>query len=186
MKVTLKTGLIFAGIWIALKLILFTTGISGENIIPSVMLNILCILLAIAIGLYQQKVLDIKNGEAGNALRDIKNGMTAGVPYAFVVSLFLFFYYNNIHPEFNAHQIAEAEMGIQKLLDDPDGLAEVKASNAEFEVMTKEEIYEQLIQGPRSFYSAGSTMTISMLALLLLGTMNSIFVTVVYRKVVFK
>ncbi len=183
MKVTLKTGLIFAGIWIAMKLIFFTTGIAGENIIPSVMLNILCLLLAISVGLYQQKKIDT---ESGNALRDIKNGMTAGVPYAFIVSVFLYFYYNNINPEFNQHQIAEAEMGIQKMLDDPQGLKDAKASNAEFEVMTKDEIYEQLIQGPRSFYKPSSTMTVSMLAMLLLGTMNSIFVTIVYRKIVFK
>lgn len=183
MKVTIKIGILFALIWMIIKMGLFFTGAFAYNVVPAVMINILCLLLAISVGLYKQKRADT---EGGNALRDIKNAMSAGVPYAVLVSIFIFFYYSKIDPGFNEHQIAEAEVGIQKMLDNPDDFAEVKKSNAEFEVMTKEDIYDKLIQGPRGFYSPTSTMTVSMLAMLLLTTMNSIFITIVYRKIVFK
>ena len=183
MKITVKTGLIFALIWITMKMIFFYSGTMQDQVVPAVMLNILCLLLAIAVGLYKHKRDSI---EESTALSDIKSAMSAGVPYALVVSIFIFIYYSQIHPEFNEHQIAEAEMGIQKMLEDPEALAEVKKSNAEFEVMTNDEIFEQLVQGPRGFYNPTSTMTVSMLAMLLLATLNSIFVTVVYRKVVFR
>jgi len=183
MRITLKTGLTFAGIYILIKLMFFFTGALGQNIVPSVLINILCILLAISVGLYKQKK---SEEEQGTLLQDIKNGMTAGVPYAILVSVFLYFYYDTIDPEYNQHQISEAEAKIEKSLNDPKTFAEIKSSNPDFEVMTKEQIYDLMVQSPRAVFKASTTMTISMLALLLLGTLNSIFVALVYRKVVFK
>ncbi|MEJ6777800.1 MAG: DUF4199 family protein [Crocinitomicaceae bacterium] len=183
MKITIKIGILFAALWMIAKMSFFYTGAFAYNVVPSVMINILCLLLAITAGLYKQKREDTDNG---NALRDIKNAMSAGVPYAVLVSLFIFFYYSKIDPGFNEHQIAEAEVGIQKMLENPESFAEVKKSNAAFEVMTKEDIYAKLIQGPRGFYNPISTMTVSMLAMLLLTTINSIFITIVYRKIVFR
>jgi len=199
MKVTVKMGILFAAIWIASKMIFFITGITGKEIVPSVLLNILCMLLAISFGLYFQKRKEIKDRfeaskkalagdviEESSMLSDIKNGLKAGVPYAIIVSLFIFFYYDTIDPDFNQHQISEAEMGIQKLLDDPVELDKIRAENEDFEVMTKDEIYNSMVQGPRIFYNAKSTAIVSMLALLMLATLNSIFVAIIYRKVVFK
>ena len=93
---------------------------------------------------------------------------------------------SGIDPEFNKHQVSEAKIGIQKLLDEPEELQSLRDSNSEFEVMTKEEIYDSMVQGPENFYNAKSTMILSLLALLLLATLNSIFVAIIYRKVVFK
>lgn len=183
MRITLKTGLIFAGIYMVIRLAFYFTGILGQNILPSVMINILCVLLAIAIGLYKQKRSET---EPGSMLQDIKNGMTAGVPYAILVAVFLYFFYEKIDPAYNQHQIAEAEALIAKNLDDPKSFAEIKASNPDFEVMTRDQIYDLMVQSPRAVFKASTTMTITMLALLILGTMNSIFVTIVYRKLVFK
>ena len=201
MKVTVKMGVLFAAIWIASKMIFFITGITAKEIVPSVLLNILCMLLAISFGLYLQKRKDTKKNHEANTsdniavstemsettmLSDIKSGLTAGVPYALIVSIFMFFYYDTIDPDFNRHQIAEAEMGIQKMLDNPKELKSLRAENGDFEVMTKEEIYNSMVQGPQNFYNAKSTAIVSMLALLMLATLNSILVTIIYRKIVFK
>lgn len=183
MRVTVKAGLGFALLWILIKMVFFWTGSLNYNIVPAVLLNMLCLIAAIGVGLYLHKR---KETEVGNALNDIKNAMTAAVPYILVVSVFIYFYYNNIDPEYNQHQLSEAYTEIQKLLDTPEGLQQVRNSNPEFEVLTKEEIYDKLKQGPEGFYNPTSTMTLSMLGLLVLGTMNSIFIAVIYRKVVFR
>ncbi len=183
MKITVRTGLVFALVWILFKMILLWTGAFRYNIVPPVLFNMLCLLLAISVGLYLHKR---KEGTLGNALNDIKNGLSAGMPYAIIVSVFIYFYYDKIDPEFNGHQIAEAHQGIKEMLDDPDNLTQLREENAEFEVKTKEEIFESLKQGPENFYNAGSTMTLSLLAMLILGTLNSIFITIIYRKVVFR
>ena len=183
MNSSVKTGLVFSLVWIIAKMLFFATGILGEEIVPSVMLNILCILLAISVGLY---ILKKKQIVPTSLLEDIKNALKAGMSYAAVVSVFIFFYYSKIDSEFNKHQISEAKIGIQKLLDEPEELQNLRDSNTEFEVMTKQDIYDSMIQGPENFYNAKSTMILSLLALLLLATLNSIFVAIIYRKIVFK
>jgi len=183
MKTTVRTGLVFALVWILFKMILLWTGAFRYDIVPPVLFNMLCLLLAISVGLYLHKR---QEGTKGSALTDIKNGLSAGMPYAIIVSVFIYLYYDKIDPEFNGHQIAEAHQGIMEMLDDPESLEKLREDNAEFEVKTKKEIFESLKQGPANFYNAGSTMTLSLLSMLILGTLNSIFVTVIYRKVVFR
>ncbi len=184
MRITVKVGVICAAVWIALKMALFYGGLNIPSKLPiAVLLNILGVLLSIAIGLYLQKR---KDTEEGNALRDIKNGMTAGVPYTILVSVFIYFYYAKIDPEFNQKQIADAEMQILQTINSPEGLKEIQASNQKYEVMAKDEIYAEMRKGPQNIYSAKFTMTVGLLAMLLLATVNSILITIVYRKVMFR
>lgn len=182
MRITVKIGLLFAAIWIVAKMFFFTTGLTGENIQPSAMLNILCLLLAIAIGLYLMKR---SATEATSMMTDIKNGMTAGVPYIIVVSIFMYIFYAEINPEFITHLRSEKVQAMKVMLDDPNELAQLKSNNADFEVMTKDQIFERMKQGPENTISAKSTSILNLLALLLLATMNSIFVAIIYRKVIF-
>jgi len=184
MKVTVLTGVICAALWIVIKMIFFyVSDTDVYDIVPLVLLNMFFLMAAIAIGLYITKR---RETDEGNALNDIKNGMTAGVPYALIISVFLYFYYTEIHPEYNAHQIAEAEYALQENLDDPVKFQEIKDSNAEYEVKSKEEIKEQVMEGYRSSFSANSVMTLSLLGLVVMSAMNSIFITIIYRKVVFR
>ena len=183
MKPTVLTGLSFALLWIVIKMIFFWTGALGTNIVPAVLLNMLFLLLAISIGLFIHKK---RVAEQGNALLDIKNAMSAGLPYLICVSVFLYFYYDRIDPEFNQHQISEAYTAVEKKLNDPQAFAEIKASNEEFEVMSKEEILANLKDNLERNYSASFTLTVSLLGLLLLATINSIFITIVYRKLIFR
>tara|TARA_R110002072_G_scaffold302989_1_gene490755 strand:- start:3592 stop:4152 length:561 start_codon:yes stop_codon:yes gene_type:complete len=183
MRITVKVGLLFAVIWMAIKMIFFYSGIVGYNVVPAVMLNILCVLLAIAVGMYKHKR---RTAEETTLLADIKTGMTAGVPYAVIVSIFLFFYYSKIDTDYIPHRVAEITYEMKKRLDDPEELKRYRTENEDFEVMTKDEIYERMIQGPQNAISAKSTMVLALLALLLLATLNSIFIAIIYRKVLFK
>tara|TARA_B110000285_G_scaffold84467_1_gene96916 strand:- start:1256 stop:1819 length:564 start_codon:yes stop_codon:yes gene_type:complete len=182
MRITVKTGLLFAAIWIAFKMMFFMTGLTGDSIQTSAMINILCLLLSISVGLYL-----VKRGatEETSLMTDIKNGMTSGVPYILVVSIFMYIFYSEINPEFISHLKAEKIQAMKTMLDDPEELARLKSDNADFEVMSKDQIFERMKQGPENTLSAKATSVLNLLALLLLATMNSIFVAVIYRKVVF-
>ena len=116
---------------------------------------------------------------------DIKNGLSAGLPYTVIVSIFLYFYYTKIDPEFNQHQRSEAAMQLEKILEDPDQFKQMKASNADFEVMDKDQIRESILTNQRAMYSPQAVTTIGLLGMLLLATVNSIFVTIVYRRLIF-
>lgn len=179
---TIKIGLISAVIWIGGKMIMYVM----DPLMPvssAIYLNIFLLLGAIAFGLYRTM---LRETEESNALNDIKNGMKAGLTYSILVGGFIFLYYNNINPDYNDYQIAQIDQGIIDAVNNPDELAKIKASNEAFEVMSKEEIETELKKGPRSFFNAGSTFTVSILAMLLLSTLYSILVSLILRKIVFK
>jgi Protein of unknown function (DUF4199) len=179
---TVKIGIGFALAWCVIKYAYFLYDPLAE-IKPMVMLNILFMLSCIAVALFLVKRSDT---EETNALYDIKNAMRAGFPYTVVVAIFLYFYYAKINPEYNAHQISNMEYEMKKVIDDPVKLEELKKSNEGFEVKTKEEIFAEMKKGPRTFYTPGAVSTISLLSMLLLSTLYSILVTVVYRRIVFR
>lgn len=153
------------------------------NLTPSIFLNMLLLLTAISLGLYLHKK---KEGYAeGNALSDIKSAMKAGVPYAVLISIFIYFYYSTINPSFNKNQIEKAKSGIWNAINNPKSLAEIKKQQS-FEVMTNNQIYNEMIKGPISFYKPSSTSILSLLSLILLSTIYSILVTIIFRSILFR
>jgi hypothetical protein len=112
--------------------------------------------------------------------------MSAGVPYVLMVSIFIYFFYAKINPEYYQHQIAENEIAIEKMVNDPIALEKFKSQQADAEVMTKQQIEKKLKQSNKQGASAGFTATLSTLALLILATLYSLLVTIIYRRIVFR
>ena len=184
MRVTLKSGIIFAFGWMLIKLSLFGMGMSSQkSFLPSLFLNMFFIILAITIGLYLQKR---KEPEQGNALKDIKSGMTAGFPYAVLVSFFIYIYYAKVDPSFIEGKIADREAFLDKKIKNPQDFQILKNSNPDYEVMTVKQIRNIEIKNGKSALSASSDATFAMLAMLLYAMFNSIFITIILRKIVFK
>ena len=183
MSITLKSGIIGAILWIVIRLSAFYLGIFQNEVEPFVFLNMLGVTLAITFGLYYQKK---KDGSETNTMLDIKNGMKAGVVYAFLVSIFIYFYYQSINPGYIKTKLAEIELKIDEALADPAEVAKIRKSNEGYEVLSLAQMKNQMMSGPKSFFAPGSTMTISMLALLLWSTLNAILITIVFRRMIFR
>jgi hypothetical protein len=179
---TVKIGIGFGLLWFIAKGIFFLID-PLMSVSPAIFINMLLLLAAISFGLYR---VILKETEDSNLLNDIKNGMKAGLAYTVVASISIYMFYAVINPEYNRHQIAEIDMAIDKAVDNPKELAKIKESNKSFELKSADEIKKDLKKGPRSFFNAGSTFTLSLLALLLLSTLYSIFVSLVFRKIVFR
>jgi hypothetical protein len=133
---------------------------------------------AIAFSLYQVKRKEVES----NLLNDIKNGMLAGVPYTLIVSVFLYFYYEKIYPEFNDKKIQEIELRLK----DQKVIKEIQTSNPAMENKNPEEIKRDVMANTRSMYSAKFTMIITLLALMVYSTLNSMVIAIIYRRVVFR
>jgi len=184
MRITLKFGLLGAIVWIIVKMIFFIVGISETTIIPLVLLNMFFMLVSIAFGVYLHK--KAEGFKQGNALSDIKAGMTTGVPYALVVSVFMYFFYEKINPDFIDQQIKKTEKELKKKLDNPKEFQKLRASNEDFEVKTKEQIHDSIMEFQHSMYSAKFTSVLGLLGMTFLATIYSIFVTIIYRRVLFR
>lgn len=183
MRITVKIALICAGIWMLAKVAYHFFFPDTTALHFTILLNMLLLLAAVSLGLYYHKKQE--GFTQGNAMSDIKGAMTSGVPYALIVALFTYLYYSKINPEFNQHQIAEAQTLIMKELDNPKALAKMK-ENPNFEMLSKEEIFKKLIEGPKTIYSPTSTMILMLMGLILLSTLYSIMVMIVYRRVMFR
>jgi hypothetical protein len=169
--------------WMIIKMIFFYTGVFAFSVVPSGMINILCLLLSISIGLF---ILKRKSTEATSLLTDIKNGMTAGVPYIVLVSLFMYIFYSKINPGFIAELRAEKISQETENINDPIKLDIYKRNNEDAEVMTKNQILDKMTQNIKATINAKTTSLLNLLALLMLSTINSIFISVIYRKIVFR
>lgn len=184
MRITVKVGILFAIGWILVKLSLFGMGYDTKDVIvPAAFINMFFLILAITIGLYLQKRKDL---EDGNALRDIKNGMSAGIPYTILVSIFIYFYYAKIDADYLKHQLVERQTELVKQLNNPKTFQKIKDSNADFEVMTKAQIQKKIMINDKSGLSANSSTIMALLAMTMYTTLNSVFITIIFRKIVFK
>jgi hypothetical protein len=183
MRITVKIALFAAVTWIVFKMVLFFLGVADHTTVIAVLSNIFMLLSSISIGLYLQKRHET---EETNAMIDLKNAMSAGVPYVVITCLFLYLYYAKINPEYYARQIANKEYEIKKMVEDPKALAKFKKDFPDAEVMTKNQIEHKLIENNKKGASAGFTATLATLALLILSTFYSILVTIIFRKIVFK
>ncbi len=184
LKPALKSALFFSSTWIIFKLLFLSLGIFQEDIFFTGLLNNFLLLCAIAIGLYLEKR---KEGfGTGTALSDIKNGVVAGAPYALIVSVFLFFYYRDINPEFVEFKKNELMNMHYKSLERESYVDSLKAQNQDFNVMTTDEIYAQIKKETASAYAPSSLLTLSLLGLTMLSFTYAIFISAIFRKILFR
>lgn len=182
MRITVKTGLLFALGWILVKMSMYSAGMLDSQI-PGTLINILFLLLAISVGLFLSKT---KKKEATNALSDIKDGMSAGLPYTLIVSLFLYFFYGNIDREFTDHKIAERLTATEKMLEEPGEWEDFKDANPDYETYSKEQFLKEERTKIEAANNPRSIFIMSLLGGLMLGTLYSIVVTAIYRKLIFR
>ena len=178
MKLPLKVGLIAAAIWISIKLAAFYLSLSLDDLRPFVFINMFILTAAIAIALYLVKRKETEN----NLLNDVKNGMLAGVPYAVIVSVFLYFYYEKIYPDFIERRLNERSLE----LSNPQTIKKIQRSIPEMENKSFEEIKKEDMEKAKEYFKANTTMNLSMLCLLLYATFNSIVISVIFRRIVFR
>lgn len=184
MKPALKYGLLFAVGWIVLKMIFKAVNILQDDIFITGLINNLFLLLAISFGLFHEKK---KEGLGqGTALSDIKNAMIAGTPYAVIVSVFMFFYYRDISPEFIQSKSQERIDVVYNAMQRPSYVDSLKMTDEKYEVMTKDEIFSELKDGIQQSYKPNFLLTFSLLGFVVLAITYSIMVTTIFRKILLR
>jgi hypothetical protein len=93
----------------------------------------------------------------------------------------MYFYYERIYPEFNQLKIE----AVVKKLDEPNAIKEIQKNNPEMQNDSPEEVRNEVIQKSKMIYSSKFNMLVALLALVLYTTINSIVISIIFRKVVF-
>lgn len=184
LRPALKFSLIFAGLWIAIKLIFMAFNLFQEDIQVTGLLNNFFLLSAIALGLFFEKR---KEGFGeGTAMTDIKHAVTAGAPYVLIVSLFMFYYYDTINPEFIETRVEERVDLIYNDMQRESYVDSLKINKPEFRTRTDEEILREAKREIESNLSPKSMLVFSLLGMLILAVTYAILLTLVFRKVLFR
>ncbi|HTO38334.1 MAG TPA: DUF4199 domain-containing protein [Brumimicrobium sp.] len=184
LRPALKFSLLFAGLWIALKMIFMAFNLFQEDIQVTGLLNNFFLLSAIALGLFFEKR---KEGFGeGTAMTDIKHAVTAGAPYVLIVSLFMFYYYDTINPEFIETRVEERVDLIYNDMQRESYVDSLKINKPEFRTRTDEEILREAKREIESNLSPKSMLVFSLLGMLILAVTYAILLTLVFRKVLFR
>jgi len=186
MKTSVKIALLFVLIWFTGKYSFFYFDVlqTGDQYFFQVMWNLLCLLLAMFVGSYMEKRGEDRRNST--ALGDIKSIMGGGMVYTVAVSLLMYVYYSKIDPDYNAHQVEVVEQGLRNSFKNPKYVKAQRESNPAFKTLTEDEMFDKLMENPRVMYSPKSVMLISLLGLLLLTVINSIVLTFIFRRLIFR
>ena len=181
MRKSVRIGIVFALIWIILKLIAYNFKIYLNEIKPFVFLNMLLITIAISVTLYSKfKYLE----EEPNTLDNIKSAMITGLIYTFLVSGFIYIYYEHIYPEFTSSRIREIELR----LEDEDYLKQQKEDlkDTEMEVATDQEVKSKILNKAMGVYSTKRTTIVGLSGLLIYSLFNSVLIALIFKKFFFR
>ncbi len=182
MKKPFLIGICFALLWCLIKLSFFLLNSDQADFLKwFVMLNMFLATLTVSLSIYEFK----KKIPGQNLLMDVKNGISAGLIYTILVSSFLFFYYQEINPQYIANKLEKIEKETLSALEDPKKLSEFRALKPEFRSLTKKELVDVVINNRAVVYSPKFTMSIALLALLLYVTINSLLIALIFRKFLF-
>ena len=71
-------------------------------------------------------------------------------------------------------------------MNDEVAVADFRKSNPGMENSSSDEIREKVMDSMNNYYSAQFTMTVSLLGLLLYATLNSLVLSLIFRRVIFR
>ena len=162
----------------------FYSGLFQNDIFIPGLINNLFLLAAISVGLYFEKKRE--GFGQGTALSDIKHSMIAGAPYALLVAIFMYFYYTDINPEYVETRISDRMDLVYNAMERDSYMDSLKVQSPEYKVLTNEEIYTDIRISTVSAYSPKALLTFSLLGLMILGFTYSIFITVIFRKILLR
>lgn len=162
----------------------YYSGLFQDDIFVPGLMNNLFLLSAISVGLYFEKKRE--GFGQGTALSDIKHSMIAGAPYALLVAIFMYFYYTDINPAYVETRISDRMDLVYNAMERESYVDSLKVQSPEYKVLTNEEIYTDIRISTVSAYSPKALLTFSLLGLMILGFTYSIFITVIFRKILLR
>ncbi|NNE55700.1 MAG: hypothetical protein HKN32_06745 [Flavobacteriales bacterium] len=175
----------FILIWILAKLGVMFSGNAVSAFGFMVLLNLLFILL-IQFFFLHFKYKEIDKLES-NFLNDPVGTMRAAANYIIVIVVFSVAYYTLIDPSFDAFRVNEAAEFAQEQVNDPEYFEELKRRNPTIPPETTADEYVENARQQAMWFAkwhirAGG----SLLVLVLMSAFNSVFVTLLFRKVMLK
>lgn len=178
-KVT-GTGLGLALVFIILKCVYFITGLHATQYNLVILTNIVCVLLAVGLGMYMAR--DKNNKLLSSGIARIKAGMRSGAIYAIVVSVFVYVYYNNIDKKFAADRIQQRTEWAEKL-----DFKQVQRDNPDaWGHKTRGDFLDAQKEQATLFYSPFMITTVTMVSLIICAMLYALVLNIIFKNLFFR
>jgi hypothetical protein len=186
MKLPIKIGLIGAGIYIILELILLFTGLnkSRDVIVLSLGANTLILVLIVALSI----LINFNRNKHGglSMIVDLKMGIIASAIYSVIISSFLFLYFSVLDPSYPEMRKQQIIAGMQNQ-DAIDHLNESMEANPDnYAGKSSDDIQEMNHNNVEHMLSANTVFPLALFSLFFLGMVYSFFVMAFNRMILSK
>lgn len=171
MRASLKYALIFAGISIAAKIVMFSLGYLEENATTSAMVYLFLLLVSIFISLSETKSKE-QTGPT-TYFMDLKSAIQNVAYFTILITLFTYIYYQFIDTDFMINKISERMSMAAEMELSPDNNPRG---------YTKEEFIENEQEISEIIFSPYTHSTITLMAFTLVGIIYSTVITWLVRK----
>lgn len=186
MKLPIRLGLLGAGVYIVIELILLITGLnkSREVIVLSLGMNTLILLLIVAFSI----LINFNRNKKGglSMIVDLKMGIIASAIYSVIVASFLFLYFSVLdpsYPEMRKQQIISG-MQDQEAIDELD--KQINANPNLTNGKSSDDIQEMNHNNVEHMLSAGTVFPMALFSLFFLGMVYSFFIMAFNRMILSK
>ena len=167
----IKFALLFSTLGIVTKVFLWQQGLLNENPEYAGMGYLLFLMLTCFFSLYYMRK---ELQESTKYVQDFKYGMRSVALFSIVVTLFTYFFYEYLDPEYFPNRIAE-RMAVAEAVD-------ISTVESPIE-LTKEKLIENQKRISEAIYDSANHSFISLFAFLILGGVYSSLITWLTRKI---
>lgn len=151
---------------------------------PGLMLNILLLLASVAVGLFLKK--KAENYVEVNFLDDIKVAIKSGMVYVIVIFASIYAFYAWVDPDYVEKIKAQQRAEVIELLKDDEDLEKYRNENENLKGLSREDIVDLQSEQANRFVSPIFMATIALLSMMTGVFLNSLIVTFLFRRVLFR
>lgn len=174
MKYAFRSAVLFASVFIIVKLIFFNAGWHSKYYPAIIFINILLVLLAMVTGLWSEAK---HSKPKGSYLEIVKSCLRPAALYIVLVTAFVYLYYNAIDKE-HVKNLVEQRMAAAEKMD----FEELQKSNIEFKEMTRNDFLDRERENAEQIFSPFSVATATLFGLLMLSFFYALIIAYVYKR----
>lgn len=184
MKTSVKVAFGVSLTWIILSLIVYLAGYSKEAFVIGILINLFCLLAAIAGGLFMTK--KEKNYEKGIFLDDFKTALQGGIIYALVVSGFIYVYHEYIDNTIKNALIENRIAALHEAYPDEAAYKALQAIDPKWQDMDFDDFIENQEDQTMGIISSFSVFVFHLMGLFIFSMFFAFFTTIIVRKVILR
>jgi len=184
MKTSVKVAFGISLVWIIVTLVIYLAGYSSEAFVFGIMINLFCLLISIALGLFFTK----KENNYGESffLEDFKISLQGGIVYTLIISGFIYVYHEYIDSSIKDALVENRIEALHKVYPDEASYKKLQEADAKWKDKSFDDFIENQEDQTRGIISSFSVFVFHLMGLFIFSMFFAFFATIIMRKVILR